>query len=121
MCRGGVEVGQTPFSLVALLQTLACYVGGPTHTRITRSAEHNTACTLFYKPGKVLSLCQNKKITSNEPDPYFKIRTNQYFLIEKYSLKLNDFKISKNSNYPDSNCLDSTVLKKREDLTIESK
>ena len=28
----GVGVGLTPFSLVALLQTLACNVGGQTHT-----------------------------------------------------------------------------------------
>ena len=28
----------------------------------------------------------------------------------KYSVKLNDFEISKNSSYPDSNYLDSTVV-----------
>ena len=27
-----------------------------THTRITCRTEHSTTCTLFYKPGKVLSL-----------------------------------------------------------------
>ena len=56
----------TLFYFVALLQTLACNIGGQTHThtRITCRAEYSTICTLFYRPGKVLSLCQNKKITS---------------------------------------------------------
>ena len=64
-CARGVDLN--PFSLVALLQTLDCNVGGQTHTythtRITCCAEHSTTCNLFYKPGKVLSLYQNKKIT----------------------------------------------------------
>ena len=37
---------------------------------------------------------------------FFKIKLKQ-----KYSVKLNDFEISKISNYPDSNYLDSTVDK----------
>ena len=69
-CRTSLQGGgggPNPFSLVALLQTLACNVGGQTHTptRITCLAENSTTCTLFYKPGKVLSLCQNKKTRQN--------------------------------------------------------
>ena len=66
-CAGGLGVNLTPFSLVALLHTLDCNVGGKTHThtRFTCRAEHSTICTLFYKPGKVLSLCQKKKACQN--------------------------------------------------------
>ena len=61
-CAGGVGVGLTPFSLVALLKTLACNVGGHTHTHTLESlVARSTAlhALFFYKPGKVLSLCQN--------------------------------------------------------------
>ena len=64
-CAGG-GVGLTPFFLVALLQTHACNVGGHTHThthtRIACRAEHSTTCTLFYKPGKVLSVSKSLRI-----------------------------------------------------------
>ena len=55
---GEMGLGLTPFSLVALLQTLACNIGGHTrtHIRITCRTVHSTTCTLFYKTGKVLSL-----------------------------------------------------------------
>ena len=83
VCRG-VGVGLTPFSLVALLQTLACNVGGHTHTHTpellaVRSIVLHCICTSFYKPGKVLSLCQNKKIVPKL------LRTNQ-ILISKFIL-----------------------------------
>ena len=79
-CAGrGMDL--TPFSLVALLQTLACNIGGQTHThtRITCHTEHSITCTLFYKPEKVLSLCQNKKITPKL------VRINR-ILISKFAL-----------------------------------
>ena len=112
-------MGLTPFSLVALFQTLACNVSGHTHThtKIACFAEHSTTCTLFYKPGKVLSLCQNKKIIPKLLQVN-RILISKFILtdifykaeIEKYSVKLNDLEISKNSNYLYSNYLDSTVL-----------
>ena len=61
-CAGG-GMGLTSFSLVALLQTLACNVGGHTHSRLTCHAEHSSTCTLFYKPGKsvfTVTECPNR-------------------------------------------------------------
>ena len=76
-CTGGVGVGLTLFSLVALLQTHACNVGGQTHiqTRITCRAEHGATCTLFYRPEKLLSLCQNKKKITRKS-----LQTNRTFI-----------------------------------------
>ena len=71
------------FFLLILLQTLACKVGGPTHThkynRIVCRTEQSSFehYFLFYKPGKC---SQNKKkktakMASNQSDPYFKLRS----------------------------------------------
>ena len=45
-------MGRTPFSLVALLQTLACYIGGHTHTPESLAVEYSTNVLCFTRVEK---------------------------------------------------------------------
>ena len=117
--QGEEVAGPDTFSSHTLLQALACNVDGQNihthaHTKIACHAEYSTTLFNTYKLGKVLSLCQNLKIAP-------KLLQINYILIskfeltyiflkrEKYSVKLNRFKISKNTNHLDSNYFDSTA------------
>ena len=117
----GVGVGLTRLSLEALLQTLACNVGGHTHTH-THTPELLAARSIALHALCFTSLekCfQNKKFTpkllriNRILIPKFGLTDINFFnlaYLEKYSVTLNNFEISKNSNYLHSNNLNPTVF-----------